>query len=729
MLLACALLSQGDAAIARTQGSKLLVAIIDQVMWGDLLAPEVRAPTLRRLMKEGGVGMMCVRTARASGRGGGYLTIGAGSRASSSSSQDMPYPEGWAFQADEIIAGEPAGRVFRSYTGWPAGDNAIVHLAIGELMRENMSFPYPLSLGLLGSALRRSGRHVACLGNADTKAFVHREVVAIAMDGQGLVELGSIGPRLTQKQPGLPYQLATDAAALLSTFRRVAAAADLIVVDFGETSRVSEYADLMPPGTARKARYRAIERADRLLGQMVSPLPRSEWAVLVVTPNARPADPDEQFASLTPVLLRAPGEQPGLLTSPSTRRSGLVVNTDLAPTILSYFGLQVPSEMVGRAMRVEPVTGDAVERLRADVERENAAETVRRHAFRWLPALAAVGLWASAGLFLLGEKAPRWARKLLRGWLLVLLSAPPMMLLVTLRALPSWQMVAAIAAGAAGLAALSGWITGWRSGHALPAVLMLAAPVYDLLRGAGMLQWSPLSYSAGAGARFYGIGNEYAGALLGAALIAVASLSSRRELSSWGERLLGSAVLLGTAALVGHPRFGANLGMALAAAIAGAVFALYLWRERPTWGDTLGALALAGLIVSAAVAVDIGARGAEASHVGRFISSVRSEGWPALGQVMVRKWTMNWMLLRASLWTDVAIAALGCLAVWLLARPGRALAAMGRPWLMQALTASVLGAVASWVLNDSGIIAAAMVLLYGVGSLAYLGLGEPQPAA
>jgi hypothetical protein len=41
-----------------------------------------------------------------------------------------------------------------------------------------------------------------------------------------------------------------------------------------------------------------------------------------------------------------------------------------------------------------------------------------------------------------------------------------------------------------------------------------------------------------------------------------------------------------------------------------------------------------------------------------------------------------------------------------------------------AVAGCLAGAVASLLLNDSGIISAALALVYGAGSLAYVGLGE-----
>jgi len=717
----CLLCASGFAA-----DRKLIIGIIDQVMWSDVLGEGVRAPTIHALAREGGVGMMSVRTARTSGGEGAYLTIGAGARAAAAGRQGLPSPEGRAFDVGESVDGQPAGRVYASRTGWPIGDNRIVHLGIGELARQNQTLSYPVTLGLLGGTLRRAGLRVACIGNADTQDRAHRELVAIGMDEQGLVELGDVGADLLEHDAGRPYRERTNPGALLSAFHRVAAAADVIVIDFGETSRVGEYAAVMPPSTAQRARARAIGEVDKLLAGVLRGLPRSDWGVLLVTPTAREADPEETLVNLTPVIFREPGGAKGLLTSPSTRRRGLVVNTDVAATVLQYFNISAPAGLVGRPMRVEPAKGNSLARMRSDEARQSAVEVARRYAFRWLAALSAIALWASAGMFALGDRAPRWLRSLARGLLLFLLSAPAALLLVGARPLALPQMLGGAVALAAVIAFLGAALTSWRSGHALPAIALTALLVWDLWRGGAMLAWSPLSYSAASGARFYGIGNEYGGALLGAAMVGIAALLSRREHpSSGGERFLAAVALIGIAAMVGYPRFGANLGMALGCAVGFAVFIAYLWHERPSWANVLTILIVVGAATGVAVGVDAFRRGGEASHVGMFVASVKQQGWTALVQVAVRKWTMNWSLVRASLWTDVAVAGFGVMGALLLARPRRALTALAeREWLSPAVVACAVGAIASWAFNDSGIVAAALVMLYGAGTLAYLGLGE-----
>ncbi len=700
---------------------KLIIAVLDRVTWHDLLADDVEAPVMRGLAEDGAVGLMSVRTAR--GAGGGYLTIGAGSRASGPASTKRTNVEGYALQNTEKENGVPASQAFKSYTGWPAGDNVILHLGMGALLRHNSRAVYPLRLGLLGGTLRRAGLRVACIGNADTAEAIHREIVCVAMDEQGLVQLGSVGSGLLEGNPSLPYRRTTNVESFVSTFRRVASPADVIVLELGETSRVEEYAQLMSTSAARAARKRAIERADRLLGRVLERLPRDEWAVMVLTPNARKLDADESLAALTPVIFYAPGEEAGILTSPSTRRAGLVVNTDVAATVLEYFGVEIPRDLVGQPMARKAVEGEGLERVAEDIARHDVSETARRWFFRAVPAISSIVLWATAFLLVLGERAPRWTRKVARGLLGVALSLPAAMLLVSLRPMAAYEVVLAVASTSVLIAFVGGWLTGWRSGHVLPAVAVVGLLAYDLLKSQTMLLWSPFSYSAAAGARFYGLGNEYAGVLLGAVLMAAAGLLSRRELGSWVERMLMALVLVGIVALVGSPTWGANLGMALGCALGFGVFALYLWRSRPSVGDVAVVLALSLALGAATIAVGVLVQGAEASHIGRWMVRLQARDWTAMLEIAGRKLSMNWLLVRVSLWTGAALAGLAVLTAAVLARPPALLSELKeRPWLVPAVTACLVGAAASFLLNDSGIISAALILLYGAGSIGYVAL-------
>ena len=71
---------------------------------------------------------------------------------------------------------------------------------------------------------------------------------------------------------------------------------------------------------------------------------------------------------------RAPGLEPGLLESATTRRAGVVQLSDVAPTVLDLFGLDVPTEMEGRPMRRSGTGGSVDDRVTFLVDTAREAE-------------------------------------------------------------------------------------------------------------------------------------------------------------------------------------------------------------------------------------------------------------------------------------------------------------------------------------------------------------------
>src|SRR4029077_8874082 len=69
----------------------------------------------------------------------------------------------------------------------------------------------------------------------------------------------------------------------------------------------------------------------------------SDLVIVIATPTGNADDP-------VPLGIAGPGFD-GDLTSDTTRTDGYVTSTDIAPTILDHFGLDVPSQMSGQPIR------------------------------------------------------------------------------------------------------------------------------------------------------------------------------------------------------------------------------------------------------------------------------------------------------------------------------------------------------------------------------------------
>ncbi|MEB4794888.1 hypothetical protein P5G65_13345, partial [Paenibacillus chondroitinus] len=123
---------------------------------------------------------------------------------------------------------------------------------------------------------------------------------------------------------------------------------------------------------------------------------------------------------------------------------------------------------------------------------------------------------------------------------------------------------------------------------------------------------------------------------------------------------------------------------------------------------------------------------ARESHVGRAFHALRAGQFDQIGHLIVRKLRMNVHLLRASVWSKVLITSLFVMAVLVLRPRGRLRVWQHKnPYWMYGFSANMIGAIAALLLNDSGIVAAATMIVFVAVPLLLLRLRElaAQPDA
>ena len=92
---------------------------------------------------------------------------------------------------------------------------------------------------------------------------------------------------------------------------------------------------------------------------------------------------------------------------------------------------------------------------------------------------------------------------------------------------------------------------------------------------------------------------------------------------------------------------------------------------------------------------------------------VRQRGFEGIWETALRKMSMNWRLIRFSIWSRAFATLIGLLVI-LFFYPVGILRKLKKeqPYLVNGAAAALAGSVAALLANDSGIVAAAMVLLY-----------------
>ncbi|EKP93903.1 hypothetical protein ThesuDRAFT_00148 [Thermaerobacter subterraneus DSM 13965] len=804
-------------------------------------------PTWQSLLQGAAAGLMTAHTGGYYGREAAYLTLGAGARAVSGPTA------GWVLPGDQVLAPGTAASLFDRW--WPgpsgtppgaepalagspapasgtegvrgspernggaqaaggpeagveaAGDGAaggaaastglpglppVVHWGGHALQRANQDLDHPVPLGSLAAALHAAGLKVAALGNADLPsgpwASARPGAALLAADGRGRVDLGLVDGRALEPDPSFPGGWRTRWDTVLDAWALARRQAALVVVEEGDLARLEDLAPLLPAGTLETARWEAARRLGRALAVMRAGLGPEDRLILL-----NPAPGSEARATgetLMPVITWGAGS--GLLASPSTRRAGVVANTDLAPMIAAHLAAPPHPAWVGRPWLVVPGEGPPGAEALAGLHRLDAGLVVnyqRRAAFIRLFVGAGLVLTAGPllGLWRRSRRLGRWVQPLLA------LAAFPLanLLLPAWPAGPGWSwwsgtpsvLLAALLAVA--LAALARRLAGSTLG-AFGAVGFWTAvvTVADALAGAWLAQLTPFGYSPIGGARFYGIGNEYMGVLIGSAAVAAAAwaemrrraaaaapghrrrpgwqparppmpgqppagrsgrpsagaaavwLADPKRLATWWRlpAALGVPLTLGAvAAVLASPRLGSNFGGALSAAVAACgpalASALAARRQRLRRRAAAGFLLL-GAPVAAGLLMALWDRqlGAGATHVLATWEQVESVGPGALADVVVRKIGMNLRLMRYTNWSYLFVMLVFAYA-FVIYRRAAVVRRLERsaPEAVRGLAAVAAGSLAALLLNDSGIVAAATTLVYGATLLLALAAGLESP--
>jgi hypothetical protein len=257
----------------------------------------------------------------------------------------------------------------------------------------------------------------------------------------------------------------------------------------------------------------------------------------------------------------------GDLTSDSTRTDGYVLSTDVAPTILGRYGIAVPSQMAGQAIRSEgSVDVGGIESLgkRMSVISSRRGPVIGISLLAWI---VVFGLAALAG----AQRVERVAVRLL-GLSIIYL---PLLLLMG-AALEEGQEAEQLLVmfGAPLLAAATLFVFGGLRALAAASGLVVLAYAVDVIAGSPLTSLSLLGPNPGLGVRFYGIGNELE-ALLGVLVVAGtgATLTAFTKLTGRAAAVAFLVTALVSAEIFAAGRFGADVGAAIVLPVGGAVAA------------------------------------------------------------------------------------------------------------------------------------------------------------
>ncbi|HEY8201294.1 MAG TPA: hypothetical protein VII47_08065, partial [Actinomycetota bacterium] len=658
-----------SAGVARPR--RIVIVSVPGVTWADVDAGWV--PTLASLADRWAVAAMSVRTAGpVTDAASAYASLGAGNRARG-------------------LGGD--GRLVTPETVDAPGGGLRVR-GMQAVQQDNGHLRFGAVPGTLGSVLHQAGLRTAVVGNADGgeplphaadaadaaggprvaaragRATERRRYAGLALaDRSGRVDAGEVGSSLVVADPSTSNGWRADPDAVAAAARGVIGSADVILVEVADAYREAQAAagELGDPNSPPlrvddPRRMAALRRDDALVGRIAREMDLAADTLLVLAPSG-PGPRGREH--LTVALLAGVGSvRRGWLTSPTTRRSGIVALTDVGPGILRLLDLPEPEMMAGSAFHA--VAGPPHALWAARREQLFRVDAAAEFHLRWVNRFFVLSVvlqlvlylfawrrlpWGSRSMASVPEATVRSRAGAVRALTLAFMALP--LATLVLRALGAelwgpWGPVAVLAATCAlmAAAAVRGPWKRWASGPpAFVCAVTAAVIVADLLTGGHVQMSSLIGYSPIVAGRFFGAGNLVFAVLGTSAMLVTAAVAARRPRGGVATVV---AVGLVVVAAESGPAFGADFGGLLALVPAFGVLAVLVSGRRVSWRKIL-MLGLAAAAVAFAVGVADALRPPEVqTHIGRFFSRLLGEGPGAVTTILGRKAAANWALLAHS---------------------------------------------------------------------------------
>lgn len=688
---------------------KLIILLVDSITLDDIINSD--EPNLQYILKNGYLGLMNARSSGYSTREKSYVTLGAGRRAESVRGSAN------GFNIWEKLDNQLVKDIYFTRMGNSVEKGEIVNININLLKEINKKGDYGAIPGSLGEILNKNGIKIAVIGNGDVFDEKHREITSVFMDINGIVEKGIVDKSLLIKDNHYPTGYRMDYEKILNHIHKWKSHFHVIAVQITDLYRLEKTKEYLNSKQYIKYNRNVLKELDDFLGKIKSMYADEEYALMLIIPFPS-AEANERGEKLTPVVLYMDDSFHGVLTSPTTRRDGIITNTDFLPWVLSFFGIH--ERFSGNII---PVKKHNHIKFITDL----SERTAKIHRYRspiiknYIVLQIFVVFILILGMLFYKKRPGILASALIQ--LCIFIMCVPISILI-LPIMGYYSLYNTI-----GLLLITTLIVvsiinilnkGLLQDIYLSISFLCIATAFiliiDLFTGANLIKNSLLGYCPIIGARFYGIGNEYCGILIGSTIVGMTILKHKIKIPV----LIEVLIFLTVVATIALPFWGANFGGTITA-VSGFFYALIKGNKNKfTFVDAvklfMGLIAFIFLIGYIDYFILKGY-----THFGRLIGKLFNKDVSVISDIIFRKISMNIRLLQWTIWSQVLLTFLVFL-VFIAFKPLGILSCIfkANPFMEIAFASVLLADVVGMLVNDSGVVISATISIYMIMTLCIL---------
>ncbi|WP_332696765.1 hypothetical protein [Halalkalibacter lacteus] len=599
--------------------------------------------------------------------------------------------QGWnSYELGEKIKGVEASEWFHQLTGTKR-TTGLLHPDFHRLNKKNEEGTHRGQVGDVGEKLKQVEVVREVYGHSDTIEEQIRYGSLLALDQSGNVN-GDLHQAVKRK-PGAPNGVEMDSDYLINKLStEVDKNKRFIVIEWGDLYRLYDQMYYMEGSHFIEEKARQLLRLSSFIDRAKNEVDE----VWLIAPMMHKQAYEEK-QQLAPIFYWGE-EKGGYLTSSTTRQEYIISSVDVVPTLLETYNLS-SDQFTGNSIMQTDV---------GDVDKSPVFQKVNEIVLIYKSRASVLSIYISclvlaligAALYgLFGTKKRQTWRYLTR---LILLSAlwSPFWFLALSTVVKTMGVTGFVLALIAS-SFLCGYVVEKIGDGPIfwIGVMTFLLITVDVILGTPLMQRSYLGYDPIIGARYYGIGNEFAGVYLISAIMVLSPLLSNQQKKI--SILCTIIMFVGVVVILGKNTLGTNAGATLSAGLA---FAFLLYRTFfATWSwrfvILLFGLAMLGLFFLLYMLQFTG----EQTHIGMAFERILNGDLRYILDTIQRKLAMNMKIFRHSNWTQLFVTSylLGAIILW---RRRLQLIEYDKQLFLQT---GVVASFALLLLNDSGVVAAA----------------------
>ena len=660
-------------------------------------------PILKKQLEDRGyIALMNIRGDQGTSDNRSYASIGAGGRVNTYISD---------FKDFKNINNDNK-EIFKSNTGKNAKsvNDLSINLSINDNLNEGK---YGSTLGELGETLTNNNLKVSVLGNADigTKPEeLNRNIAAMAMDHYGRIYSGDVD-NLNKKDDFMPFRISTDYEKLKKETINEYKKSDVTFIELGDTYRLDLYKPYLNESTYKSMEKRTHKKIDDYLNSVFKLVNKNDVVYII---SAFPKDIDYKNKRRLSPVLKFDGNKKGLLTSSTTRRDGIIGNVDIGTDILSHYNLK-SDKMVGR--KLEKVNNNEnIKFLEKEYSKIVNISDVRGTIIQFFINFIFIILILSI-VFLIFRNyiEKKYCKNIKRVFsFLKELSKLGLIMPISFLLAPLFNFntkfgiyLSIISLTIFIYIILKLIFKSDKNQIGLIASISILIIILDALLGSYLMKNSIMSYDAIVGARYYGIGNEYQGIIIGSSIAAMSILIANKKLPKIIVPILSIIILYISAS----PTMGANVGSAISESVALILFIMLIFNVKIDFKKIVLILMGACIVVFGFAAIDL--LSGSQSHLSLFINRIMSNGPSAIIETFGRKISMNIQLMQHSSWVRIiGICIIGLISMEVFYKKEFKNIIKSDYYGMKTVISISIGALVTLLVNDSGVVSAATTTLY-----------------